>query len=403
MMRIPKTLIGIAALAAVVVPALPAPAAFPGANGWIAFTAQTEADTDVCVMGPDWPHGVRVASGPGDQRQPAWSPDGTRLAYVTGPDDAPRIEILNVNTWASEDVGDGFFPAWAPDGQHLVFNGPGGIYVMDADGGNRRQIVTGGLRPVWSPDDSAIAFDDDLRNEVVDEGGIFLVEPDGSDEREISGGEYPDWSPDGTRLVANNGYWAGALFTMGADGTDQQTLLEGNAAQGPLFFDPVWSPASDAIAYSRITLTPTTSNSDIWAVAPDGTNARALRATRHYEGEVDWQPVTTGPGDIVGGTRCTPYPDRRSVRMRLSRHMLARGRVIDDGDLLRDPACTNRVTVEVRRLKADGWRVHTTRTDPEGRFAIELPDVAGRYRAVVRGGPGLCSWARSPILRHTHR
>lgn len=103
---------------------------------------------------------------------PAWSPDGSRLAYVSFESGAPVIYVQDVNTGAREAVsrqpGLNGAPAWSPDGRKLAFvlsrDGSPNIYVLDL-GSRGLQQVTRSLaidtEPVWAPDGRSILFTSD--------------------------------------------------------------------------------------------------------------------------------------------------------------------------------------------------------------------------------------------------
>jgi WD40-like Beta Propeller Repeat len=136
---------------------------------------------------------------------PAWSPDGARLAYSSTRDagSTPRIWTMAADGSDRRLVtsGHGEYPDWSPDGSQLVYAAPGtdgayDVFVIDAGGGEPEPIVTSGgtdFFPAWSPDGRWIAF-----HRL--EAGVFIVRPDGSQEKRISpdadaGG--PVWAPDG--------------------------------------------------------------------------------------------------------------------------------------------------------------------------------------------------------------
>ena len=110
---------------------------------------------------------------------PAWSPDGVRIAFTRLPSFGATPEIWSISTDGSEAqrlATDGLDPAWSPDGRQIAFvstrdsNGmtcfhdcsPNGeIYVMDASGANQRRLTytkTDEAEPAWSPDGTQIAF-----------------------------------------------------------------------------------------------------------------------------------------------------------------------------------------------------------------------------------------------------
>jgi TolB protein len=135
---------------------------------------------------------------------PAWSPDGSRIAYIVegGPEGGAEgltVQIWTVNPDGTDprslvDLRGGWSSgglAWSPDGSMLAFHsrrgrpvGTSAIYVVEADGSGLRQITDGlasFLWPAWSPDGSRIAF------LLQGPGELYMAAPDGSDLSQVEG------------------------------------------------------------------------------------------------------------------------------------------------------------------------------------------------------------------------
>ena len=101
----------------------------------------------------------------GVQREPAWSPDGQRVAYASDASGNSDIWVQTVRdhrarriTTADEEDSQ---PDWTPDGRSIVFRSEragGGLFVAPADGGEARQLTTFGYRPRCSPDGRSVLF-----------------------------------------------------------------------------------------------------------------------------------------------------------------------------------------------------------------------------------------------------
>ncbi len=146
-------------------------------------------------------------------------------------------------------------PAWSPDGSRLAFtsarDGGNDIYVMDADGGNVQRLTNDGVnyQPTWSPDGSHIAF--------VKEGSfgtdIYVMAADGSGPVGITGlvnCSEPAWSPTGARIL----FVIGGLFeqtrdiyVMNSDGSAPDRLTSSSGWEA----GPTWDPSGNRIAYLR--------------------------------------------------------------------------------------------------------------------------------------------------------
>lgn len=147
---------------------------------------------------------------------PAWSHDGTRLAYVSFEGKKAQIFISNIATGArrklTEYAGINGAPAWSPDDAKLALvlskNGSPKIYTLDVNSGQLKQITQGDsidTEPTWSPDGSAIAF-------TSDRGGspqIYKVSPNGGAAARITfDGRYNArgrYTPDGKRMAMIHG------------------------------------------------------------------------------------------------------------------------------------------------------------------------------------------------------
>ncbi len=110
-------------------------------------------------------HLQRLTYGAGLQHQPAWSPDGRRVAFAS--DAAGNTDIwiqdvgqpMPVALTSSSDAE--WQPAWSPDGRWIAFRSErdgGGLHVMPAAGGESRRVTTFGFRPRWSPSGTRLLF-----------------------------------------------------------------------------------------------------------------------------------------------------------------------------------------------------------------------------------------------------
>ena len=147
---------------------------------------------------------------------PAWSPDGTRLAYVSFETGRPAIYIQEVvsgkRILISHHPGLNSAPAWSPDGKRLALvlskGGNPDVYILDLDSRKLRRVTRSfaiDTEPVWSPDGSALVF-------TSDRGGrpqLYRVAlGDGKVQRLTFEGRYnarASWSPDGKYIAMVNG------------------------------------------------------------------------------------------------------------------------------------------------------------------------------------------------------
>ena len=171
----------------------------------IAFsTDRVAGDYEVYVMQADGTNPVRLTNSPGEDGQPAWSPDGSKLAFATtrdAPLDSLHPEIyvmsavdgsgpVNLTRNTAADIE----PAWSPDGAKIAFasdrSGQFEIWVMNANGTSPARLTHGSAPaefPAWSPDGTKIAYDSD--------GHIWIMYADGSQPTQVTSKLYSDVIP----------------------------------------------------------------------------------------------------------------------------------------------------------------------------------------------------------------
>jgi Tol biopolymer transport system component len=250
------------------------------ANGRIAFVSHevgSAFNADIYTINPDGSDRRRLTFDSREDSDPAWSPDGTKIAFARSG--------ISVNSYRSE------------------------IYVMNADGSYQRRLTEpGGDRyyrhPTWSPDGTKIAF----HTAIYDgRGSVIVMNADGSDQRNIfQGGLYqPAWSPDGSKLVGSTGE---GLRLINIDGSNPTPITQPPTPFDPATYfwdqDPDWSPDSSKIVFTRFV------NCDIndcysarlYVVNSDGSNPTELRPQDDLGGSLVWSPdgtkILLGGGDL---------------------------------------------------------------------------------------------------------
>ena len=238
-------------------------------NGKIAFSwdAPPEFKAHIYAINPDQSNVAQLTSGADQEFEPAWSPDGTRIAFSRSLAGGGR-KIFVMNADGSNQIaitngpGDSV-PSWSPDGSTIAYLSVTASFelrLINADGSNQRVLVSrSGFRQsiagpaTWSPDGKKIAFaatdgfDGVIHIYVVDSGGANQTALTSGGASDVS----PSWSPDGAKILfVRTG--TNTLFVMNADGSNQAPVT---SFAGQQIFSPVWSPDGQQIAL-QISSTP---------------------------------------------------------------------------------------------------------------------------------------------------
>ena len=210
-------------------------------------------------------------------------------------------------TWMDVDV--------SPDGQTLAFTLLGDIYTMPVTGGTPKRIAEGlawDVQPRFSPDGTRIAF-------TSDRGGgdnIWVMNADGSDKRQVTKEDFrllnqPAWSPDGRFIAAKKHFTTERSAGTGeiwlyhvSGGGGVQVVERANERLQKELGEPVFAPDGSAIYYTR-----NTTPGNVFEYAQDS-NAGIFAIERH---DLATGEITTAVSGYGGAVRPAPSPDGKEL------------------------------------------------------------------------------------------
>lgn len=232
----------------------------------IAFTSRRDNNKgDIYVMDADGSNVVRLTDTAG-AHTPCWSPDGRRIAFnsrdifVIDVDGSNLTQLTNAN-FITDD------PAWSPDGSQIAYvtwpsSATPNIQIIDVAGGMPRPLTSNqdfNLHPSWSPDGNQILFASDRdANELLFD--VFVMNADGTAPTNLTqnpgsadGG--PSWSPDGNQILfaSNRNGGRSHVFLMNTDGSEQReisgVILASSSSWSPL---PMTTTAVQTLSWGAI-------------------------------------------------------------------------------------------------------------------------------------------------------
>lgn len=272
----------------------------PVTNGKICYTN----GGDIWKMNPDGSNRQLVIDAGTNDIEPAWSPDGSKIAFKSD-----RAPTANGGIWVVNADGTGLTvltpepnlsnakPTWSPDGSKIAFTSDrngliSSIYTMNADGSNvvrlTNQFPASDAEPEWSPDGSKIVFATNQGNCSC----MAIVNADGTGRVHIGSGQFPSWSPDSSKIIYSLQDLAGSkhIHTINLDGTGLAQLTFGALIDQY----PSFSPDGQRIVFARNT----SGTIGLWTMNADGSNQVIFPGTNTIgNGYSDW---TVLPSAITG-------------------------------------------------------------------------------------------------------
>jgi len=210
--------------------------------------------------------------------------DGNREIYIMPADGSIQQRLTG-------DAATDRMPVFSPDNSQIAFSsdrdgGTDDIWVMNKNGAGLVQLTSSwrNIEPAWSPDGTQIAFTRN-RNDVID---VHVMNTDGSNVTNLTNSassrdDQAEWSPDGSKLVFRSNRDGGfGVWVMNSDGSGLLKLTNGTSG------NPTWSPDGTKIAF----VSDRSGNLDIWVMDANGANQVNVTMNPAQDGEPAWNPTS---------------------------------------------------------------------------------------------------------------
>jgi PKD repeat protein len=265
----------------------------PPDSSRIVFETERDGNSEIYVMNADGSNAQNFTNNPARDTDPAWSPNGGQIAFVSDRDGFGYTQVYTMNadgsgvTRISDTAARDSAPAWSPNGNQIAFvserDGLPQIYVMNSDGSAVTGVSDGNgddYAPAWSPNGQIV-----FTSERDGFPQIYVMNSDGSGVTRVSDGngdDYaPAWSSSGRIAFVSERDGFPQIYVMNGDGSGVTRVSDGNGSDRA----PAWSPNDGRIAFSS----DRDGNTEVYVMDVDGTNVFRLS----NNGSIDDMPHWT--------------------------------------------------------------------------------------------------------------
>jgi len=236
-------------------------------------------------------HFSAVTNFAGVQAQPALSPDGRSVAFVSNRDGPYEIYVGLISggnlVKLTDDANFKARPCWSPDGTEIAYGrlNPSGIWdiwEVPALGGTPRRLILNALDPAWSPDGQTLAYTNSATgalwtSDVSGQSARLIPAPDTSDERYAE----PRFSPDGHKL-AFVGKWYGPYGNLHVADLTSGKVRE-PAHEETLALSPAWSADGKFLYFASSR----GGTMNVWKIAATGGEPEQITAGQGDDAQLD--------------------------------------------------------------------------------------------------------------------